>query len=331
MNQELLRYIGKRLLQAMVTFLGIITIVFFVIHLIPADPIEIAQGGVMAKNLDRSVIESVRKLYDLDKPVPVQYVLWLKKFFTFNFGVSIHDNRPVIVKIAEAFPVTLALNLISIIIAVLISLPVGIYNAMRDGGPFDRISAVVLFGLYSLPTPWVALMLVSFLSVQFNIFPLYGLVSDSYASLPFFGKLGDITAHMVLPLVCYTYHNLAFMTRLTRASVLDTLSQEYIKTAMAKGLSEKAVVLKHALRNSLIPIVTIFSTLLPSLIGGSVIVEKIFSIPGMGLLMFESIRMFDYPVIMTVLAFSAFLTLVNILIVDILYVFINPRISYATT
>lgn len=328
MKNRFLAYIGKRLLQAIATFFGIITIVFFVMHLIPADPIQMQSGGAMAKNLDRSVMESVRKLYDLDKPVPVQYLLWLKKFFTFDFGRSIHDDRPVIVKIGEALPVTLALNILSIIVALIIAIPIGVWNAMRDNGVFDKASNIVLLILYALPTPLVALSLISIASLQLNLFPLTGLASDDFSFLSFPEKIIDMLWHLTLPLVCYTYGSLAFITRLIRASMLDTLSRDFIKTAYAKGLSERAVMFRHALRNSIMPVVTIFSTLLPSLIGGSVIVEKIFSIPGMGYLMFESIRMFDYPVIMTVLSFSAFLTLINILIVDISYVFINPRVSF---
>lgn len=330
MKNELMRYIAKRLLQALITYFGIITIVFFIIRAIPVDPIQLQQGGMMSKSIDRNVIEEVQKMYNLDKPVFVQYGLWLKRFVQFDFGTSIHDDRPVMDKILESIPVTLTLNIVSLLLAFFLSIAIGITGAARDGSIFDRVSTVVLFILYALPVPWVALMLISAFGVHLHLFPFYGLVSDNYHSLNAIQKIGDITSHLVLPLIVYTYGSLAFLSRLSRGTMLDTLSKDFIKTATAKGLSERAVLLRHAFRNSLIPIVTIFSTLLPGLIGGSVIIEKIFSIPGMGLMMFDSIRMFDYPVIMTVLSFSAFLTLINILIVDISYVFINPRISYRT-
>lgn len=329
MNNELLIYIIKRLLQAVLTFFGIITIVFFIIHAIPADPIKISQGGMMAKSMDRSALEEVRKLYHLDKPVIEQYVLWLKRFFSFDFGVSIQDDRPVSEKILESVPVTLTLNIISLLTAFMIAIVVGVLNAARDGSVFDRVSSVLMFVLYALPGPWVALMLISFFGVQLELFPFYGLVSDDFQSLGFFEKVSDLASHLVLPLICYTYGSLAFMSRLTRGAMLDTMSRDFVKTAYAKGLSEPVVLIKHILRNSLIPIVTMFSTILPSLIGGSVIIENIFSIPGMGSLMFDSIRNFDYPVVMTVLSFSALLTLLNILAVDISYVFINPQVKFS--
>lgn len=330
MNKDMLKYIAKRLLQAVVTFFGIITITFFVIHLIPADPVKIMYGaGAMSKSLDRALIDEIRVMYDLDKPVYVQYGIWLKKFFTLDFGRSMFDNRKVFDKIVEAIPLTLMLNIISIFISLAVAVPFGVKSAKENGKMFDKASNVVLLILYALPTFWVALMLISFFGVYLDILPFYGIVSDNYDTKSFFGKVFDIASHLFLPILCYTYGSLTFMTRLTKASVLDTMSMEFIKTARAKGLSEKLVIGRHALRNSLIPLITVFSTILPSLIGGSVIVERIFSLPGMGLMMFDSIRSFDYPVIMTVLAISALLTLFNILVVDILYAVVNPRIRYS--
>ena len=329
MNKQLIIYIIKRLFQALVTFFGIITIVFFVIHLIPADPIKIMYGdGALSKNLDRELIEEVRKMYNLDKPIYIQYGIWLRDFITFDFGNSMFDNRSVLDKIKESLPLTLTLNILSILISLLVAIPLGVITALKHGTRFDKVSNFVLLVLYALPTFWVALILISFFGVTLDILPFYGIVSDNYETKNFFAKIIDIASHLIMPLFCYTYGSLTFMSRLTKANVLDTLSQEFIKTARAKGLSEKSVILRHALRNSIIPLITVFSTLLPSLIGGSIIIERIFSLPGMGLMMFDSIRSFDYPVIMTVLAISALLTLLNILLVDILYVMINPRISY---
>lgn len=330
MNKQMLLYIAKRLAQTVVTFFGIITIVFFVIHMIPADPVKIMYGdGALSKNLDLELVEEIRKMYHLDKPIYVQYGIWLSDFLRLDFGNSMFDGRSVLDKIAESLPLTLTLNILSMVMSLLAAIPLGIISALKHGTRFDRNMNLFLLVLYALPTFWVALMLISFFGVTLDILPFYGLVSDNHETMSFFGKMFDIASHLVMPLFCYMYGSLTFMSRLTKANVLDTLSQEFIKTARAKGLSEKAVVMKHALRNSMISLITVFSTLLPSLIGGSVIIERIFSLPGMGLMMFNSIRSFDYPVIMTVLAISAILTLVNILIVDILYVVINPRISYA--
>jgi len=233
-------------------------------------------------------------------------------------------------KLMERIPVTLQLSVISAILVYLIAIPVGIYSAIRQNTPGDRVLTVILFILYSLPNFWVATLLIMFLcgGDYLNIFPSYGLSSDGAENFGFFQFILDRIWHLILPVFCLTYGGLASLSRYMRASMLEVIRQDYIKMARAKGLPECKVILKHALRNALIPIVTLLGYLLPSFFSGSVIIENIFSIPGMGKLAFESILARDYPTIMAIVTISSFLTLIGILIADILYVIVDPRITF---
>lgn len=316
------------------TLIGISLVTFFVIHLAPGDPAELkAQTATEALSSDRmsqKIVADTRALYGLDKPLPVQYLLWVKRMFTLDFGNSYRDHRPVIEKIADALPITLTLNILTILVIYLVSVPAGAYAALRPRGFFDRASALVFMALYSLPTFWVAMMLIVLFAGgdYLNWFPITGFVSEGAGSLPWYGWVMNVVWHIALPVACLTYGGFAFLSRFTRASMLDVIKQDYIRTARAKGLPEWKVAVKHALRNALIPLLTLMGTLLPALLGGSVIIEQIFSIPGMGRLGFESVLARDYPVIMAIAAISAVLTLVSILISDILYAVVDPRISF---
>jgi len=229
---------------------------------------------------------------------------------------------------AEALPVTLTLNVISMIIIYIVSIPIGILSAVRRDSAFDRWSGLVLFVLYSLPSFWVGLLLLLYLGSgeYLDLFPLGGLFSDVTAESGLFVKFIDVCWHLVLPVATLTYGGFAFLARYTRANMLEVINQQYIMTARAKGLSEKKVVFVHAFRNSLIPLITLMATLLPGLLGGSVIVESIFSIPGMGLLAFEAILNRDIPVIMAIETIAALLTLSGILLADMAYAIVDPRI-----
>lgn len=331
---DMISYLIKRILLMIPTLLGIVVITFAIVHLAPGDPASLkAQSATESLSSDaatRVIVDETRALYGLDKPIYVQFGLWLKQVATFNFGTSYRDHRPVMAKIAEALPITLTLNILTIIIIYIVSIPLGVVSALRPRGFVDRASAFVLFVLYSLPSFWVAIMLIMWLGGgdHLNWFPITGFVSDSASRLPWYGWIGNVVWHLILPVACLTYGGFAFLSRFMRASLLDVIRQDYIRTARAKGLSEWRVVVYHGLRNAMIPLLTMMGTLLPALLGGSVIIEQIFAIPGMGRLGFESVLARDYPVVMAIATISAFLTLLSMLIADILYVAVDPRITF---
>jgi peptide/nickel transport system permease protein len=326
-------YIIKRLFLLIPTLLGITIITFFIIQLAPGNPVERKlqlDEGIKSEAITKEIIQETKKLYGLDKPIYVRYWIWLKQIATLNFGRSYKDHRPVIDKIAERLPITLTLNILSIILIYTISIPVGVYSAVRQGSPGERTSTFILFVLYSIPSFWMAMILIFFLGggEYWNIFPVYGILSPGAETLPFYDKAVNFLWHIVLPVFCLTYGSLAYLSRFQKGSLLEVLKEDFVRTASAKGLPRSTVILKHALRNALIPIITIIAGILPAMIGGSVIIETIFSIPGIGQLGFESVLARDYPVIMAIATISAFLTLLGILISDLVYVLVDPRISF---
>jgi peptide/nickel transport system permease protein len=327
-------YLFKRLLQMIPTLLGITFITFLIIQLAPGNPAALklkmaGQGQVSDTAMSEQIVEETKKLYGLDKPIPVQYGLWVKRVFTFDFGTSYKDHRKVMDKVLERLPVTIQLNVISIFLVYLIAIPCGVYSSTHSGSRADKAMTLFFFFLYSLPSFWVAVLLIMFLGGgdYWDIFPVYGISSIGAESWSFFHWLGDRIWHLVLPVFCLTYGGLAYLSRLTRANMLEVIREDYIRTARAKGLNERVVIFKHAFRNALLPIITLLAFLLPSLFGGSVIIESIFSIPGMGQLGFEAVLSRDYPLIMAVVTISALLTLVGLLISDILYATLDPRIK----
>lgn len=327
------RYVLKRFLFIIPTFIGITLITFFIIHLAPGDPASLkAQSGGVAVSAQASkrIVEETNRLYGLDKPVYVQYGLWLKRLARLDFGESLKDRRPVIKKIAETLPITLTLNILAIILIYIISVPIGIFSALHPKSLTDKIVMLTLFVLYSLPSFWVASILITFLAGgdYLNLFPITGFISDGAEGLPWYGMIGNVAWHLVLPVACLTYGGLAFMSRFSRASMLEVMRQDYIRTARAKGLSEWRVITRHGLRNAMIPLLTLMGALLPALLGGSVIIEQIFSIPGMGRLSFEAVMSRDYPTVMAIASIDAILTLISILVADIMYVVVDPRISF---
>jgi len=271
--------------------------------------------------------------------VNTQYGVWLVQLARLDFGDSYKYRRPVTDLMVERLPVTVILSVLSIIVGYLIAIPLGIFSAIKRYTKADTVVTVTLFVLYSLPNFWVAVMLLllftggpsplPFLEEWPAWFPTRGLNSGEYnwrsGGVP---DLINFMWHLALPTICMTYGSLAFISRQMRSSMLEVINEDYIRTAKAKGLSGNAVIFKHAFRNSLIPILTISSGLLPQLIAGSIVVELIFTIPGMGLLTFEAILNRDFPIVNAVLFFSAALTLVGILVVDLAYALVDPRIKY---
>lgn len=324
-------YVLRRILLMVPTFIGITFITYGIVRMAPGDYATMQmgfQGTMQSEALQQEYLEQEKKLFGLDKPVPVGYALWLGKFITGDFGISRKDKRPVSERIADTLPVTLLLNVISIFLVYLLSVPLGVTAAVKKGSLWDRGSSLVLFILYSLPAFWVGLLLLKYFSggEYLNLFPLGGVISPWAESFPFLWKVVNVAWHLVLPVATLTYTGLAFLSRYARANMLEVLHAQYITTARAKGIGERRVIFIHAFRNTLVPLVTLMASLLPSLLGGSVIVESIFSIPGMGLLAFEAILSRDLPVIMAITSLSAILTLLGILLADIAYALVDPRI-----
>jgi len=325
-------YLIRRLLLIIPTFIGVSLISFMIIQLAPGSPISYrlqgVDGAMATDTATQEIIEQTRKLYGLDKPIPVQYGLWLSRMVRLDFGDSFKDQRPVLDKILEALPITMQLSILAILINYLIAIPIGIYSATHRNTYSDYGITLVLFLLYSLPNFWVATLLIMFLGggEWWNLFPVFGVNSAFSEQMSWGAWLVDRAWHMVLPLFCFSYAGFAGISRYMRNSMMDTIRQDYIRTARAFGFSERVVVYKYALRNSLIAIITLLAGLLPALIGGSVIIETIFSIPGMGRLGFEALLSRDYPLIMGVFTISTFLTLLGLVLSDIMYALADPRI-----
>lgn len=325
-------YLIRRLLLMVPTLFGITVMTFLIVHLTPGDPAALQSGeeGMNANVVASEVIEQTRKLYGLDQPIPVQYAKWVGRLVRLDFGTSFADDRPVLDKIWEAIPITLLLNVLSILLIYLVALPTGVLSALRSGRWQDQAIALFLYLLYSLPTFWVASLLLTFFSVgdYLDWFPLFGYLSDGAGLLPWYRRVANVAWHLVLPVICLTYGGFAFLSRFGRTVMLEVIRQDYIRTARAKGLREWDVIVRHGLRNALIPFVTLMGTILPALLGGSIIIEQIFGIPGMGKLSFDAVMARDYPLVMGIATIDAALTLFSLLVSDLLYVMIDPRVSF---
>ncbi|HEX7477977.1 MAG TPA: ABC transporter permease [Polyangiales bacterium] len=335
----MLSYTLRRLLWMVPTLIGITLLCFLLMRMAGNDPILAQfQNPMHRQQISQEAIEQMRKLYDLDKPWYVQYARLVRRLATLDLGTCWQNGRPIVEVIGEALPVTLLLSFLSMILAYLISIPLGVYSAVKQHSLGDRVLTVALFVLYSLPGFWLGTMFIVFLaSGKFVVcpwtqdhacFPLQGWHAfEGFERMSAWGKVKDVTWHLVLPVVTLTYPAFAALSRYMRAGMLETLRQDFVRTARAKGLPERTVVFGHALRNSLIPIVTLIGLELPELISGSVIVESIFGVRGMGLVALEAIRMPDYPLVITIVAFTALMTMLGVLMSDLLYAAVDPRIK----
>ncbi len=323
----MIRFIIKRLLGLLPLLLGITLISFFVIHLSPGEPTVLQES--MNPKVSLEVKERLLKLYDLDKPIYVQYINWLARIIRFDFGTSFIDGRPVIEKIARRLPLTLFINITSMMLIFLIAVPLGVISAVKKNSVFDRSMTIFVFIGFAMPTFWLALLLMDLLGVKLGVLPVVGLKSIDFEYFNFFEKIFDLAGHLALPIVLSAFSGLAGISRYMRTSMVNALKAPYIYTARAKGLPESQVIFKHALRNAVLPIVTILGLSVPGLIGGSVIFETIFSLPGMGRLFYEAVMQRDYSMIMASLVIGAFLTLIGNLLADISYAYVDPRIRYS--
>ncbi len=321
----MLTYISRRLLGLLPVFLGITLISFFVIHLAPGKPTDIQTSLNPKVSYEARV--RMEKLYGLDKPVYVQYLSWLKRFATFDFGRSYVDDRPVSTKIAERIPITLLINVLALILILAIGIPLGAIAAVKRGSAFDKLTTIFVFIGFSTPEFWIALLSMSLFGISLAWLPISGIKSLDFEYFGFFGKVFDVMKHLALPVCISAFGALAGISRYMRSSMIGVIHQDYIRTARAKGLSEAAVIYKHALKNAILPIITLLGLSVPGLIGGSVIFESIFAIPGMGRLFYESVMSRDYPTIMGVLSIGAILTLLGNFLADIAYYYADPRIS----
>ena len=320
------RYILKRLLLLIPVLFGITLITFFIIHLTPGGFTKVNME--MDQRVSPDSVQKLKTLYGLDKPLPVQYLNWLTRFARLDFGDSFIDNRPVIEKIGERLPATLLRSISALIIEFVLSIMIGVTSALRRNSFYDKFMTVSTFIGYSIPSFWLALMLMLLFGVNLGILPVSGMKSLNYEFLSMPGKILDILWHMVLPVFITAFGGLAYLSRYVKSSMVESLGQQYIKAAYAKGLSENTIIYRNALKNSLLPVVTLLGLSLPGLIGGSFIFETIFSWPGMGRLAYDAAMSFDYPVIMGTVTIAAFLTLVGNLIADIVYALVDPRIRY---
>lgn len=306
--------------------IGITIITFLVMHLSPGKPTDILTD--MNQKITAEAKQRLVALYGLDKPLHIQYLSWLKRIVKLDFGKSFKDDRPVIKKIAERLPATLLLNFLSIILIFMVAIPIGVLSAVKKDSLFDKLTTVTVFIGFSVPTFWLAILLMLLFGLHLGWLPISGFRSINFNELTMFEKFLDIAKHLVLPVFISAFTGLAAISRYTKSAMLEVLHQDYIRTARAKGLSETTVIFKHALRNALIPIITIVGLTLPELIGGSFIFETIFAWPGMGRLGYEAIMARDFATIMGVGTIVAVLTLLGNLIADITYAYADPRIRY---
>jgi len=339
-------YFLRRFLLIIPTFFGITIITFLILQFVPGGPLEtelmkIRMGGSQGgnetgstsegtQNIPQSAIDELTKFYGFDKPIYERYMIWIGNLARFDLGKSYVYSEPVLDVIASRFPISIYFGLIGFLLTYIVCIPLGVYKAVKNGSPFDIITSVLVFIGRSIPSfAFGALMLVLFGGGSFwDVFPLGGFRSEDFDSLSFFGKIVDQLHHTFLPVLSYMIGSFAVLTILTKNSVIENLSQDYVRTAFSKGISEKKVIFGHALRNSLIPISTGLGNEISLILAGSILIERVFNINGIGLLSYDSIVQRDYPVVMGILVISTLLLLIGNIISDIIYALVDPRIRF---
>lgn len=343
----MLKYFLRRMAIIIPTLLGVTVVVFIIINMAPGGPIEQklqqmrfgseSHGGAEGKSrggtqgVSDEVLEALKKQYGFDKPMHVRYFLWLKNISTLNFGESFTYEEPVLDVITSKFPVSLQFGIISLILSYIVSIPLGILKAIKKGSAFDVISSFILFVFYSIPSFMLAILLIVFFSGGsfFEWFPVGGIHSENFDELSGLEQIWDRIHHFTLPLICYTIGSFTSLTILMKNSLIEEIKKDYIRTARAKGLDEKVVYMKHALKNALIPIVTGLGGFLSVFFAGSLLLETIFQLDGIGLLSYKSVLARDYNVIMGLVFIQSGLFLLGNVISDIAYVLVDPRIDFA--
>lgn len=339
-------YFIRRFLLIIPTFMGITIMVFFITRMVPGGPIErmIAQaqqmrnvqgssingssGSEQSQPLSQEQIEDLKKYYGFDKPIIISYFLWLKKVLSGDLGTSTRYYDPVWDMIKDRIPISLYFGILTTILSYGVCIPLGIAKAVKHKSGFDNISSLIVFVGYAIPG-WVAgILLLMLLASHWEFFPLGGLVSDEFEDFSLIQKAGDIIWHTALPLCAFVINSFAVMTFLMKNTLMDNLAADYVRTAIAKGLSFKKAVFKHALRNSMIPIATHFGNNISIILTGSFLIEKVFNIDGIGLLGYESVIERDYPVVLGILVISSLLLLIGNILSDICVAIVDPRVQF---
>lgn len=332
-------YLLRRILISIPTFIGITLVTFLIINAAPGGPIEqklqkIRMGGGdsggKSTQISEEVIENLKKQYGFDKPIHERYWIWLKNISRLDFGDSFSYQEPVINVITSKFPVSLSFGIASLILTYLVCIPLGVQKAIKAGGAFDQITGVILYIMYSIPPIVLGIFLIVWFAggSYFDWFPIGGIKSDDYDTFSTLGKIGDRLYHFILPLTCYMIGGFTELTMLVRNSMLDVIKSDYIRTARSKGLSDSIVYYKHALRNAMIPVATGLGGFLRVFLAGSLVIETIFNLDGIGLLGYSSILSRDYNVIMGLTFVSSLLLLIGNILSDLIYVTIDPRIDF---
>ncbi len=344
----MLKYFLRRLAILVPTLLGVTVVVFAIINMAPGGPIEqkiqqmrfggggdsSAQGTSSSRGSEQGVsneiMEALKKQYGFDRPVHERYFLWLKNISTLNLGESFTYEEPVLDVIVSKFPVSLQFGILSLIISYLVSIPLGVLKAIKHGSGFDVATSFILFVFYSIPSFMLAILLIVVFAGGsfFEFFPIGGIQSEAFDELSTWEQLVDRFHHFFLPLVCYTIGSFTSLTILMKNSLIEEIKKDYIRTARAKGVTEKVVYMKHALRNALIPIVTGLGGFLSVFFAGSLLLETIFQLDGIGLLSYKSILSRDYNVIMGLVFIQSALFLLGNILSDFAYVLVDPRIDF---
>ena len=334
-------YILRRLLLMIPTLVGISLVCFILIQLIPGGPVEelvsraqsaaAMRGGADAsKALSPEQIAQIQAYFGFDKPAWQRYLQWLWNVLHLDFGTSYTYGAPVFEVIASRFPVSLFFGLTSFFISYLVCIPLGLWKAVRHGSRLDSLSSGIIFSGYVMPGYALGILLIIFLAggSYLDLFPMGGLTSDEFEDLSFTGKIFDLLHHLALPMFCYIISEFAFLTFLMKNSVLEELGKDYMRTALAKGLSFKEALFRHALRNALIPVATRLSEIFTLMFAGALLIEKVFDIDGMGRLYYNSMVNRDYNVVLGIIFLSSLMALLGRLFSDILYTFVDPRIRF---
>ena len=317
-------FILRRILQAIPILVGVSVIAFLIMHLAPGDPVSRFNSG----HVSQQTLDNLTRLYGLDKPLPEQFAKWFTAFWQFPFrgdawGYSFLDGRPVVEKVFEKIPTTLQLMGTSLLITTVVAVPLGILAAVKQYSWADKIITTMATVGYALPSFVLGLLLLYIFAIKLNLFPLFG-----RQTLGKEGNVGDFLWHLALPVSSLAIQQIAGWSRYMRSSMLEVLRQDYMRTARAKGLSERSVLFKHGLRNALIPVITLLGLTLPSLLGGAAITESIFSWPGLGFMTVSSVGTNDYPVVLATVMMGSVMVILGNLIADILYSLVDPRIKY---
>jgi len=323
------QYLFKRLLGMLPLLLGITIISFGIMHVAPGEPA--ITGQEFNPKVSAQDIERLRSYYGLDKPLYEQYWRWLKRLAALDFGKSFSaDHRPVLDKVAERLPITIWINVLAMAVILLVAIPIGIFSAVFRNSGLDRSLTVFVFIGFAIPSFWLGLLLMYGFGVQLSWLPISGIHDYDWQQMGFWEAQLDLAEHLILPVFVSAIGGLAGMSRFMRSGMLEVIRSDYITTARAMGISENKIRYRYALKNAMLPIITLLGLSVPGLIGGSVIVEQLFSIPGMGLLFYEAVLSRDYPLVMAITVIGAVLTLLGNLLADLSYAWADPRIRHGS-